>query len=186
MSATLIDLVSVDFALNIRAFCTQHQLQSRAEPSKFSCGDVNAARRRAYLCFIVKQGLGSSHTFCDEEADEEDWGSADQDDWITGACLQLLGSWRRHRVSILGQDDQNEARVKLTPPATVSEYKWHEYVFYMFASVDEEQKEAKLQVAQEHLDALEKLSSQATSNDVRSLVSVGTIARDLAESDSRR
>jgi hypothetical protein len=56
----------------------------------------------------------------------------------------------------------------------------------MFASVDEEQKEAKLKVAQEHLDALEKLSSQATSNDVRSLVSVSTIARDLAESDSRR
>ena len=91
---------------------------------------------------------------------------------------QLLGSWRRHRVSILGQDDQDEARVKLTPPAIASEYKRHEYSFYMFAPVDEEQREAKSAVVKEYMDALWKLSSEALSKDVRSLVSVSLLARD--------
>ena len=93
-------------------------------------------------CSSLILGLGLPHNYCDEEANEENWDSADQDEWIAGACVQLLGSWRRHRICILGRDNLNEARVKLTPPAIASEYKRHEYSFYMFAPIDEEQQVA--------------------------------------------
>ena len=129
-------------------------------------------------CSSLILGLGLPHNYCDEEANEENWDSADQDEWIAGACVQLLGSWRRHRICILGRDNLNEARVKLTPPAIASEYKRHEYSFYMFAPVDEEQREAKSAVVKEYMDALWKLSSEALSKDVRSLVSVSLLARD--------
>ena len=54
----------------------------------------------------------------------------------------------------------------------------------MFAAVDEEQQNAKSAVIQQHLDALRKLSFEATSNDVRDLVAVSELpAGNLHDAD---
>lgn len=119
---------------------------------------------------LLLQGLGISHTYCEEEADEDEWVAADREDWIAGACLQLLGSWRRYQVFILGQDDFKEARVKLPLPATTREYKGHEYSLYIIPPVDEEQRKVRAGTVQGILDALSRLHS--TSNDVQKLVAV--------------